>query len=251
MELSSWVPILCYHDVVPKQELAGATPYAVSEDRFAAHMRTLHQLGYRTISLSEAARLVRDGVDPPRRSFAITFDDGYAAVRSRALPALEALGYTATAYLVAGHLLPDERPRDGRTHLDREDVRALQAAGWELGSHTCSHPDLVELSRDERAYELVQSRRTLQELFDDPVSTFCYPYHRRTPEIEGEVAAAGYSAACGGYASEHRLFDLARIDGAAHGVRGLLLRCSRAFWRARTNPGLRVVKRAVDDRRLA
>src|SRR3712207_4171872 len=101
MSTFTWVPILCYHDLVPRGGLATATPYAVEERRFASQMRLMHALGYRTISVREAARYVRESRTAPRNAFVITFDDGYRSVLTRALPTLRTFSYTATVYLVA------------------------------------------------------------------------------------------------------------------------------------------------------
>jgi peptidoglycan/xylan/chitin deacetylase (PgdA/CDA1 family) len=174
----------------------------------------------------------------------ITFDDGYRSLLTRALPILDTLGYTATVYLI-GDYLDDRRtatPGQPGSYLGVEDVRALQSAGWELGAHSRSHPDLTTVDDARLDEEIVGSRRLLATLFDDPIATFCYPYHRRSPFVEAKVAVAGYVAACGGYNPTHRIFDLSRINGALYGPGALAARCSRWYWRSRTSPALRSLR---------
>lgn len=247
MAAFTWVPILCYHDVTTSRTREQATPYAVTTEQFAAQMRRLHRQGFRTISVQEAARYVSGTYTAPPGVFAITFDDGYRSLLTSALPILEALNYTATVYLISDYL-DDPRPNSTRqpgTYLNASEVRTLQSAGWELGAHSRSHPDLTTVDEAQLDEEICGSRRRLADLFGDPIPTFCYPYHRRSPFIEARVAVAGYVAACGGYNSTHRLFDLSRINGALYSPEALATRSSRWYWRARTSPMLRSLKSMV------
>ena len=68
-----------------------------------------------------------------REDVAITFDDGNASDLEHALPALRERGLRATFFVVAGRL---GTPR----FLDERGVRALAAAGMEIGCHGMSHP---------------------------------------------------------------------------------------------------------------
>lgn len=235
----SWLPIICYHDVVPRPTLSGAMPYSIELDRFAKQMRLLHLLGYRTVSVRQAAACVRERRPAPRRSIVLTFDDGYRSTRTQVLPILDALGFTATAYLVVDYL---NSRRDAADYLTDADARALLDAGWEIGSHTLSHPDLTRIAPDRLAGEVATSRQALAERFDRPIDTFCYPHHLFSRDVYNAVVEAGYEAACGGYNVAHRLYDLSRISGPLYNAGALALRCTRGFWRLRTNELLRQLK---------
>lgn len=54
-------------------------------------------------------------------------------------------------------------------------VRALHAAGMQIGAHTVSHPILATLSRDAAADEIARSRDVLQALLGSRVGLFAYP----------------------------------------------------------------------------
>lgn len=56
-----------------------------------------------------------------------------------------------------------------------EQVRALRAAGMQIGAHTVNHPILATLAASEAADEIARSRDTLQTLLGEKVGLFAYP----------------------------------------------------------------------------
>jgi peptidoglycan/xylan/chitin deacetylase (PgdA/CDA1 family) len=76
-----------------------------------------------------------------------------------------------------------------------EEIRTWADEGMEVGSHTCSHANLNQLSLAEAGHELLQSKSDLENLLQKPVTQFCYPYGHFSPEHEALVSQLGYSAA--------------------------------------------------------
>ena len=111
----------------------------------------------------EATTFTRAVLDPPAaRTVAVTFDDGFRSVREVGLPVLESLGVPATLFVptaLIGRREPFAWPgldrwahggdRDELRGLRWDEVAELAALGWEIGSHTRTHPRLTEL--DDRA----------------------------------------------------------------------------------------------------
>src|SRR5205809_5169357 len=85
------LPVLCYHRIGGPLEL-GVT--RVGRSVFPRQMTALARAGWRTLSLDEFAD-VRTTHDA-RRTFLLTFDDGYASLAEHAYPILADLGFTAT-----------------------------------------------------------------------------------------------------------------------------------------------------------
>ena len=54
-------------------------------------MAYLYTAGYQCLSLQDALRYWREGQRPPRKSFVLTFDDGYQDVYTTVWPILNAL----------------------------------------------------------------------------------------------------------------------------------------------------------------
>ena len=56
------------------------------------------------------------------------------------------------------------------------EVRELQRAGIQFGSHTVNHPKLYQLSWSEIQDELAQSKQTIEKHLGERISSFAYPY---------------------------------------------------------------------------
>lgn len=108
-------------------------------------------------------------------------------------------------------------PRD--LMMRDQDVRALRAAGMEIGAHTASHPILTRLASVDARREIDQSHERLTAILGEPVSLFAYPNGKPGQDYAAEhvrmVRDAGFSAAVStawGVASmDSDLFQLPRF----------------------------------------
>lgn len=64
--------------------------------------------------------------------------------------------------------------------------------GFEICSHSMTHPYLTDLPADRLDSELQTSKQILEELFQKPVVGFCYPFHAYNDFIKEAVRRAGY-----------------------------------------------------------
>lgn len=157
-----------------------------------------------TFAAAETAR--RSGM-LPRRTVVVTFDDGYASTLA-AKPVLDSLGWPATVFVVTD-FVTSGRPlcwpgieqwartpySDELTPLSWDELAALTHEGWEVGSHTATHPQLDELSDAAVCDELERSRAAVTARLGD-CSTIAYPYGAYDRRVARAAAAAGYLAAC-------------------------------------------------------
>ncbi|SDN45163.1 polysaccharide deacetylase family protein [Geodermatophilus sp. DSM 45219] len=188
-------PVLMYHSVSPS---TGPDPHRVrvSPELLDRHLRLLGRLGLRGTSLGELLAAQERGA--ASGLVGLTFDDGYADFAEHALPVLARHRATATLYVVAGLVGGrnswDEGPR--LDLLDADGVRAVAAAGHEVGSHTLTHADLRGLDAATLAHEVGGSRAVLQDVLQADVPGFCYPWGRFDAAAADAVRAAGYDHAC-------------------------------------------------------
>jgi peptidoglycan/xylan/chitin deacetylase (PgdA/CDA1 family) len=77
--------------------------------------------------------------------------------------------------------------------LSWEELGELAGEGWEVGSHTRSHPHLTQLADDELAAELEGSRAACEEELSAPCRSIAYPYGDVDERVVAAAAAAGYS----------------------------------------------------------
>lgn len=216
------VPILMYHVIAKTPPGAPYPDLYVAPPEFSAQMRWLAARGYRGVTLDRVYAYWHSRATLPRKPVVVTFDDGSASIRRNALPVLRKLHWPGVLNLKLGNM----RSRGGITPAQ---VRALVQAGWELDSHTISHPDLTSLSASALEHEVADSRWMLQRQFHVPARFFCYPAGRYDARVIAAVRAAGYVGATTtryDLARSSKPFELARVrvdggDGAA-GLRGKL-----------------------------
>jgi peptidoglycan/xylan/chitin deacetylase (PgdA/CDA1 family) len=113
--------------------------------------------------------------------------------------------------------------------LTWEQIEELRGAGWEIGAHTRTHPDLRGLSDVRLEEEIAGSRKALEQHFDRTVESFAYPYGLFDERGE-RIVAREYTAACTTRlqrAGSEALSRLPRVDAyylrAPNRVRRLLL----------------------------
>jgi peptidoglycan/xylan/chitin deacetylase (PgdA/CDA1 family) len=177
------VPILVYHELGTPPASEPYPGLYVSDRRFIVEMRWLHRHGYQAVTLDEVMRAWYHGGTLPARPVVITFDNGYVPQATFAPTVLAKYGWPGVLNEIT------------RNHLARWRLRRLVAIGWEIDSHSVTHPDLTTLSQRRLRYQLLASREFLRHTFHIPVHGFCYPSNRYDAAVVAAVKAAGYSDA--------------------------------------------------------
>ena len=75
-----------------------------------------------------------------------------------------------------------------------EDLGRLQEAGWEVGSHTRTHPRLTNLDDSAVRDELAESRHEIATHLSTPCETVAYPYGDVDERVARVAQSAGYLA---------------------------------------------------------
>ena len=172
------------------------------------------------MSLESWRDWIDSGAPLPRGGVVITFDDGYRDFLKYAWPLLRRYRFSATVYLVAGHIGHtnrwDHQHGEILPLLDWGEIRGLQAEGVSFGSHSVSHRSLRTLSLMEIRRELVDSQDILQQGLSIPIRSFAYPYGEHNLIIEYLTGACGYDIglACrsGSCTVDDSLLALPRIE---------------------------------------
>lgn len=242
MSRTEWAPILMYHQVVRRTPERDPYRNYLRADIFDAQLAWLRARGYRSTSIARLRVGLEPGETLPHRSVVISFDDGYRSNLEVAWPILRRHGFTATVFVVSG-TVGGYNDFDREAGLPREpmlsagELRQLHSHGFEIGSHTVTHPaSLRELPDRLLEEELTRSRRDLEALLDVPVTTFSYPHSQVDGRVEAAVEAAGYSAACAGVGTAFTPLRLGRVDPRSRtGVRlEATLRWRQVKWLGRS-----------------
>jgi peptidoglycan/xylan/chitin deacetylase (PgdA/CDA1 family) len=206
------IPILCFHAIEE-----GPGPLCFPPETFERHVKQLDEAGFRTMTVSQVATCISSGQGFPERSVAFTFDDGFASVHSAALGILDSIGFTASIFPITSYLdgVSTWDPTAERLRLRLlapSQLRELHDAGWEVGGHTHSHPQLPRIGAEEIAAELARSTGILEELTGGPIRTFAYPYGLHDAASRA-AARAVYDASLAAGASKATLSSsLDRLD---------------------------------------
>ena len=190
------VLVLCYHAVSPSWPAALSIPPEALERQLSQ----LARRGYRGVTVAEALT-----APPAERTVAISFDDAYRSVLELARPVLDRLGMRASVYVATdwpGRDAPMSWPGIeqwlGGPHQSElrcmtwAELGGLADHGWEVGSHTCSHPRLPEL--DDRALdaELQASRAECETRMGRACHSIAYPYGAVDERVVEAAGRAGY-----------------------------------------------------------
>ena len=194
------VLVLCYHAV---------------SDRWPSELAVSPELLDEQIAGAGAARLPRrppsPGRSPTRRGAApwpITFDDAYRSTLELAAPVLARHGAPGTVYAPTdwvGREEPMSWPgieewadgphRDELLCLGWDGLGELAEQGWEVGSHTRSHPRLPQIDDAALERELAGSRELITRAARARCDSIAYPYGDYDERVVRAAGAAGYRAA--------------------------------------------------------
>ena len=99
-------------------------------------------------------------------SVILTFDDGYQDFYTVVFPLLKKYNVKATVYVINRFL-------DWKDFLTTKQLKELSESSLvEIGAHTLNHAYLKSISKKIAVYQIVESKRELEELLGKPVETF-------------------------------------------------------------------------------
>jgi len=179
------LPILTYHRVGPFQHDHVPT---VSVEAFERQIALLAKFRCRVLSFDELADVLDQGGALPRRSVAITFDDGYEGTHTSAWPVLKKFGFPSTVFVAPGEI--------GRPGFSTwEQLIEMAQDGMTIGSHTMHHAYLPLVPEARLTEELIGSKQIIESRIGRPVHYLSYPIGGFTPQAQAVARAAGYRAA--------------------------------------------------------
>ena len=88
-------------------------------------------------------------------------------------------------------------------------------AGWDIGSHTATHPDLTILSNEQITDELVFSKAEIAKQLNREVNCLAYPFSRYNLRVIKFAQKAGYQA---GFVLSNRKLKIHRDSDLAYAI---------------------------------
>ena len=183
------VPIFMYHDILPRKEVF----FDVTPEALESHFERLREIGATPISPDWLLAHLRTGYPLPEKPVLLSFDDGYGGHYEYVYPLLKKYNYPATFSVYVDKM----KGTTARSSLTWGQLREMANDPLvTIASHTISHPrDLRELSDDELAKEVLQSKNILEERLRKEIHYFTYPEGHVDARVKQWVISAGYQMA--------------------------------------------------------
>ena len=186
--------ILMYHRIANPPLGRPKPTWNVPPALFEQQLRGLLARGWQAWPLRQVLACNERELPIPRKTFVVTFDDGYANNLIHAAPILTRLQVPATVFLATAYLdsqrpFPSDDwsaaglpgvPSDTWRPLTTEECRRLSASGLiELGAHTHTHADFRGRA-DALADDLRQNLAILEARFGVQQPMFALPFGTKT-----------------------------------------------------------------------
>ena len=129
----------------------------------------------------------------------ITFDDGFISFHNNALPILQKYRLPAALFVPTGNLgkrpnwdLQEDCSDADEVIMNKEQVVELDKAGYEILSHTVSHPYLTEIDDIKLQDELERSKQALEQIVGHDIVGISYPYGAYNDKVCKAAKRTGY-----------------------------------------------------------
>jgi len=136
------------------------------------------------VSTPEAVELIKnDRIND--KYIHLSFDDGFYDNYKASL-CLKELG-AATTFFVTTNLIdgifddiesPFKEEAMRQKRMSWGDIKAISDNGFEIGSHSCNHPVFCSLKKEDVYFEMVNSKKRLENKIQKEVVSFSFPYGR-------------------------------------------------------------------------
>lgn len=198
-------PIIMYHNI---DDASAVSRLSVCPVNFREQIRFLKTHNYNVVRLEELPDIMSQG-RLPRKTIAITFDDGYENNYTRAYPICKEFGIPATIFIVPA-LIGTEG------YLTWDQVVEMSESGViTIGSHTMTHSWLPDLPEQRLDVEIFDSKRAIESHIRKTISSFSYPLGGFNEHVRDKVIKAGYKIAVatnpGKKYPKHDLFAMKRL----------------------------------------
>lgn len=185
--------ILQYHHV------SNDTPKStsVTPEQFTEQMTYLAENNFNVIPLSEVIESIKNNQALPKKSIAITFDDGYKDIAQNAHPILKSFGFPYTLFVAVQPI----KHKYGDM-MSWEQLIELSKDGAEIANHSWNHEHLADRNANEtkaawlkRTEEnILKTENAIKEATGQNLKILAYPYGEYNQDIQELLIKHGFTA---------------------------------------------------------
>jgi len=178
--------VLCYHSISDD-----GWYYSVPLINLKKQINYLRN-NFEIISLSDLEKIINGGKKVNKASVVITFDDGYKNILS-AKKFFKSIDIKPAVFVIGDKSIVDFKELGtNREFLSNSDIKKLLKDGWEVGSHTLTHPNMNKLNDLEIEREISGSKKKIEKNLNIKIKYIAYPKGKYTNKITNLVNKAGY-----------------------------------------------------------
>ena len=133
----------------------------LDEEHFANYFRMASEMAFESISYDQLAAWKSGTSELPKRPIMFDFDHPAKSIRHEIHPIMQDRGFRGSLFINTGLMeemysgpMPDFETRQWMTW---EEIGELMDAGWHIGSHTHTHPNLSDLSVKDPSGEAIRA----------------------------------------------------------------------------------------------
>jgi len=188
LPFSNGLPVLMYHRIVDNKYDDTGVSY-VLPSVFISQMKYLCENGYYFASLDEVVKFVKGEIKLPKKTIAITFDDGFKDNYINAFPFLKensikatifintySIGKKLSHYEIFSKKHPRWRQNIFYQFLTWEEIKEMSYHGIEFESHTHFHSKLSEINNQDIENDILLSKNIIEKNLNKNVKYLSYPY---------------------------------------------------------------------------
>jgi len=180
-----------YHEIYRPEErdrLRGLTNPAYNTEFkvFRNQISWLQSNNIKTITIDE---LLSQKPKKEEKVVCLTFDDGWLGNYLYAYPILKEYEFKAT-FFIATELIGEP------FYMTWEHLKQMQTSGMSIQSHTVTHRPLANMEEREILFELLESKKAIEERLDKGVRHLSLPHGSQNSRIWSLAKEIGYKTIC-------------------------------------------------------
>ena len=140
---------------------SATTPHPLPTEHFDRLMKIAADMGFTSIDYDDLAAWREGSATLPRHTIMIDFDHPVTSMRNEVFDTLNRYGFKGNLFIYTSPY--DEtydRPltlAQSPEHMTWNEIQELRTAGWYIGAHTISHPNLSDLSVEDPSGEILRT----------------------------------------------------------------------------------------------
>lgn len=185
--------ILQYHhvsDITPKST-------SITPAQFEVHLKYLQNNNFNVVPLSEIIDKVSKQQPLKDKTVAITFDDAYLNILTKAKPLLNQFDYPYTIFVN-----PSIINKKSKAYLSWKQLKTLADEGVIIANHGFAHDSMIRIPNnstqsqwlDKQATLLLKSEAIIKEKTGQSWRYYAYPYGEYSPAVQNWIAENNFIA---------------------------------------------------------